>query len=114
MKKDFYLIIPFDETENQSVKDTSLFWPFRNFWTTVFANWVDITKIKTQIKNFTKMKKWLAWRINGVKTSLESIWIKVKEMEKNELIKFLTDYYNPNLESFTSIKSDIENYNLIK
>jgi hypothetical protein len=57
MKKEFYIILPFDETENSSVKDTSLFSPFRNFWTAVFANGVDIAKVKTQIKNFSKMKK---------------------------------------------------------
>lgn len=114
MKKEFYLIVPFDETENMSVKDTSLFSPFRNFWTAVFANGVDIAKVKSQIKNFSKMKKWLAWRVNGIKTSLENIWIKTKELDKNELIRFLTDYYNPNLDSFSSIKWDTDNYNLIK
>lgn len=114
MKKDFYIIIPFDESENKSVKDTSLFSPFRNFWTAVFANWVDIVKIKSQIRNFSKMKKWLAWRINGIKTGLENIWIKAKELDKNELIRFLSDYYNPNLDSFSSIKTDVNNYNLIK
>jgi hypothetical protein len=60
------------------------------------------------------MKKWLAWRVNSIKTWLENIWIKSKELDKNELIRFLTDYYNPNLDSFSSIKSDTDNYNLIK
>lgn len=113
MKKDFYIIVPFDEVENKSVKDTWLFAPFKNFFNSVFWNQSDIIKIRSQIRNFNKMKKGLAWRINWIRTSLENIWIKSKELDKNQLIKFLTDYYNPNLESFTSIKSDIENYNLV-
>lgn len=113
MKKDFYIIVPFDEVENKSVKDTWLLAPFKNFFNSVFWNQSDIIKIRSQIRNFNKMKKWLAWRINWIKTSLENIWIKSKEIDKNQLIKFLTDYYNPNLESFTSIKSDVENYNLV-
>jgi hypothetical protein len=32
MKKEFYIVIPFDQTENTSVKDTSILGPFKNFW----------------------------------------------------------------------------------
>jgi len=48
-----------------------------------------------------------------VKTSLESIGIHVTPLEKVELIRFLTDYYNPTLDTLTNIKGDIDNYNLI-
>ncbi len=111
MKKDFYMIIPFDYVENKSVKDNSFFWMFANFWNSI--NWKDdILKIRSQIRTFSNLKKWLASRINTVKTSLESIWIRAEELEKHELVKFLADYYNPTMENFVSVKSDIENYNL--
>jgi hypothetical protein len=42
--------------------------------------------------------------MNTVKTSLESIGIKTRELQKEELIKFLTDYYNPSLESHTTMQ----------
>ena len=113
MKKDFYIVIPYDEQENKSVKDASLLGPLKNFWEWVFNNSVDVLKIKSQIRNFIKMKKWLINRSNSVKTSLESIWIKTLELDKNELIKFLTDYYNPSLEAFTELKWEINEYNVI-
>jgi hypothetical protein len=36
MKKEFYIIIPFDQTENSSVKDSSIMGPFKSFWSNVF------------------------------------------------------------------------------
>ena len=112
MKKDFYIILPFDLDENKSVKDDSLLGPFKGFWKSVFGNGIDVLQIRSQIRNFWKMKKWLSSRTNGVKTSLENMWIRATELSKTELVKFLTDYYNPSLDSFVDIKSDIETYNL--
>lgn len=111
MKKDFYIIVPFDNLENKSVRDNSIMGMFTNFWNSI--NWKDdILKIRSQIKNFNALKKWLSSRVTTIKTSLENIWIKAEELNKTELIKFLTDYNNPTMENFLSIKSDIENYNL--
>ena len=52
MKKEFYVIIPFDNEENKSVKDDSMLGPFRGFWKSVFGNSVDVLKIKSQIRHF--------------------------------------------------------------
>ncbi len=113
MKKDFYIVVPFDEEENKSIKDDSFLWPIKNFWKSVFKNSIDVLKIKSQLRNYAKMKKWLLDRTNSIKIGLESIWIKSNVIEKWELIKFLTDYYNPNIESYNTIKMDTD-YNLIK
>lgn len=113
MKKDFYIIVPFDDEENKSIKDDWFLWPVKNFWNAVFKNSIDVLKIKSQLRNYTKMKKWLVDRSNSVKIGLESIWIKGNIIEKWELIKFLTDYYNPNIESYNTIQMDTD-YNLIK
>lgn len=111
MKKEFYIIIPFDNDWNKSVKDDSLLWVFTTFW-----KWInqssDLISLKSQLRNFTKLKKWLIWRFNWVKTWLENIWIRAEMMEKQELVNFLTDYYNPRLDSLASIWSNIENYNI--
>lgn len=112
MKKDFYIIIPYDDVDNLSVRDNSMFWPFKNFWKAV-NNSNDVLKIRNQIKNFTKVKKWLSERSNMIKTSLENIWIKAHSLDKNELVRFLTDYYNPNLNNYNSFKWDVDDYNLI-
>lgn len=112
MKKEFYLIIPYDEEEDKSVKDGSIVGLFKNFWSSINSG-NDMLKIKSQIRNFSKSKKWLIVRSNGIKTSLESIGIRATELDKAELVKFLTDYYNPSLNNYVAIKSDVGEYNLI-
>ena len=114
MKKEFYIIVPYDNFENISVRDTSLLAPFKQFWASMFKSWVDIAMLKSQIRQFSKTKKELNSRANNIKTGLENIWVKAEELNKNELVKFLIDYYNPRLDNFTEIKQDIDNYDLIK
>lgn len=110
MKKEFYIVLPFDEDENKSVKDNSITGVFKEFWQSInSAN--DVVKIRSQMRNFATMKKGLTERSNSIKTGLENMWIKANVLEKSELVKFLTDYYNPNLESLVGIQ-DISNYNL--
>jgi type IV secretory pathway VirB4 component len=36
MKKEFYIIIPYDSLENMSVRDTTMFGPFKQFWNSIF------------------------------------------------------------------------------
>jgi len=113
MKKDFYIVIPYDNDENRSVKDTSFFGVLKQFKETVFDSWVTTLKLKSQIRNFQKAKKWLASRSNGVKTGLENIWIRADVIEKNELIAFLTDYYNPSLNNFTPFKQGVDTMDFV-
>lgn len=113
MKKDFYIVIPFDNDENRSVKDTSLIWVIKQFKDTVFDSGVTPLKIRSQLKNFQKMKKWLLSRSNAVKTGLENIWIRSDVIEKNELIAFLTDYYNPSLNNFTPFKQWVDTMDFV-
>jgi len=112
MKKDFYIVVPFDKEEDQSVKATWIFWIFKNFWRAI-NNGDDITKVRQQIKDFSGMKKWLAWRSNTVKTSLESIWIRATELEKSELVNLMSEYYNPTLWNLRPMKWDVSEYNLV-
>jgi hypothetical protein len=112
MKKDFYIVVPFDKEEDQSVKSTGIFWIFKNFWRAI-NNGDDITKIRSQIRDFWSMKKWLSWRANTVKSSLESIWIRATELDKAELVKLMSEYYNPTLWDLRSMKSDVSEYNLV-
>lgn len=111
MKKDFYIVVPFDEIEWNSVKDTSFFASFKNFWQSI-NGWDELLNIKSQIRNFAKMKKWLHNRTNQVSTSLENIWIKATPLTKKELIKYLADYYNPNMDDASVVKGDLKKVNL--
>lgn len=112
MKKEFYIVVPFDKQEDQSVKQTWIFWVFKSFWRAM-SNSDDISKVRNQIKNFSSLKKWLIGRVNTVKSSLESIWIRTSELDKNELVKLMSEYYNPTLWNLRSMKSDISQYNLV-
>lgn len=56
MKKDFYIVVPYDNEENRSVKDSSIFGVFKSFWRAI-NNSDDITKIRGQIRSFTQVKK---------------------------------------------------------
>jgi hypothetical protein len=111
MKKEFYIVIPFDNNENNSVKDSSFFWVFSSFWKSVNQA-TDLLTLKNQLKTFTKLKKWLISRFNWVKTWLENIWIRAEALKKQELVAFLADYYNPRLDSLMPVSWKIENYNL--
>lgn len=111
MKKEFYIVIPFDTIENKSVKDTSLIGSFQNFFRSI-SGAQDLTNIKIQIKNFEKSKKWVSQRFNAVKTGLENIGVRVQPLDKQELVEHLTDYFNPRLDNFKSIKNDTDTYNL--
>lgn len=112
MKKEFYIILPFDENENKSVKDDSIAWVFTAFWQSINW-WADLLKIKSQIRNFGKLKKWLVARSHSIKTWLENIWLRAEILEKQELVWFLTDYYNPSLDSLIKMNNDSSEYNLI-
>jgi len=113
MKKDFYIIVPFDEVENESVRNTSFIAPLSDFWNSVFNNSVDVAKLRAQIQQFGKSKKGLFWRVNTVKTGLENMWIKANDLDKKELVKFLTDYYNPSMSGESLMKSDVSDYNVL-
>ena len=112
MKKEFYIILPYDENENKSVKDDSIMWVFNTFWQSI-NGWQDLLKIRTQIKNFSKYKKWLIARSNSIKTWLENVWLRADILDKQELVSFLTEYYNPSLDSLVKMNNNSSDYNLI-
>lgn len=112
MKKEFYIILPFDEDENKSVKDDNIIWVFKTFWHSINW-WQNLLKIRSQIKNFNKLQKGLAARSNSIKTWLENVWLKAEILNKQELISFLTEYYNPSLDSVVKMWKDSSQYNLI-
>lgn len=112
MKKEFYIILPFDETENKSVKDDSISWIFKSFWQSINW-WQDILKHRDQARNFTKIKKWLIARSWSIKTWLENVWLKAEQLNKQELIWFLTEYYNPSIDSLVKMWKWYTDYNII-
>lgn len=111
MKKDFYIIVPYDSDENKSVRQTWIVWIFKNFWSAITQE-ENISTIRDRRRRISTMKKENLDRLMTVKTSLEQIWIKSEEVWKDELIKYLMNYYNPKLNSETKIRDWINNMNL--
>lgn len=112
MRKEFYIVVPFDVKEDTSVKDNSILGPFKSFWASINSG-NDVIKIRAQIKDFSNMKKGLISRTNAVKTSLENIGIRATELSKMELVKLATDYYNPSLENYASLNMEKNDYNIL-
>jgi len=47
-----------------------------------------------------------------VKTSLEQIGIKSEEVQKDELIKLMINYYNPKVNTEVKVRDDISKINV--
>lgn len=111
MKKDFYIVVPYDFEQDKSVRDASFVWNFKKFWASI--NWEsNLIKTKAHLQMVDKLRKWLLWRVNWIKTSLESIWIKAKELDKKEAVELMFDHYNPSL-VWNDKLWDINSYDLV-
>lgn len=96
MKKEFYIVVPYDEEGESSVRDTGFVGIFRTFWSSI-TNEDSILDIRAKRRNYEKMRKSNSERVSTIKTSLESVGLKSHELGKDELIKLLYDYYNPKI-----------------
>lgn len=111
MKKEFYIIVPYDMENNESVRKTSFFWIFSSFWSALRqeenASDIRMNRIRTD-----KLKKQNYERVSTVKMSLEAIWLKASILEKEDLIKLVYNYYNPRIKTENNLKADTESLNL--
>lgn len=111
MKKDFYIVIPYDNDDNRSIRQTWIVWIFKNFWSAITQE-ENISTIRDRRRRISTMKKENLERLMTIKTSLEQIWIKSEELWKDELVKYLINYYNPKLKSEMKIRDWIDNMNI--
>jgi len=110
-KKEFYIIVPYDTEQNRSVKNTGFLSFFTDFWQSINQD-QKLWNVKDQLKNFSRYKKEVLKRVSVVQTWLENIWIRADPISKNELVTFLSDYYNPRLDSLNTMVWNIDSYNL--
>lgn len=111
MKKNFYIIVPYDTDEGKSVKETWVFWIFRSFWAAITQEQT-VSKIRESRAKVEKLKKWNSERLHTIKSNLESIWLKAEEVKKDDLIKLMINYYNPKINSEIKTKDEITNLNM--
>ena len=111
MKKEFYIIVPFDIENNESVRKTDIFGIFRSFWNALSQE-ESIADIRANRVRAERLRKGNFERLSTVKMSLESIGLKADEVKKEELIKLIYNYYNPRLRTENVLKSDTDHLNL--
>ena len=84
---------------------------FTDFWQSINQD-QKLWNVKDQLKNFSRYKKEVLKRVSVVQTWLENICIRADPISKNELVTFLSDYYNPRLDSLNTMVWNIDSYNL--
>lgn len=103
MRKEFYIIVPFDYEQNASVKRTGIQWLFENFWAAI-TNEESISSIRSTHQRIDKLKKGNMERVSQIKTALEAVGLRSHEIAKDDLVKYLLSYYNPRMGGDLSIK----------
>ncbi len=111
MKKEFYIIVPYDLENNESVRKTDIFGVFRSFWSALSQE-ESVADIRANRIRVSRLKKWNYERLGTVKMSLEAIGLKADELDKTELVKLIYNYYNPRVKNEMLLKADVENLDL--
>lgn len=111
MKKEFYIVVPYDLENNESVRKTDIFGVFRSFWSALSQE-ESVADIRANRIRVARLKKWNYERLGTVKMSLEAIGLKADELDKSELVKLIYNYYNPRVKNEMLLKADVENLDL--
>ncbi len=70
MKKDFYIVVPFDQDAERSVRDTGMFGLFRSFWSAITSE-ETVLSIRAKRRNFESLRKGNSERAATIKNALE-------------------------------------------
>jgi len=111
MKKDFYIVIPYDGVAVDSVRKEWIVGVFQNFWAAITQE-ESIGSIRDKRSRADNLKKENYERLLTIKWALESIGIKSEEVKKDDLIKLLIAYYNPKVNTDIAIREDISKFNV--
>lgn len=111
MKKEFYIVVPFDLENNESVRKTDVFGVFKSFWSSLSQE-ESVADIRSNRIRVNRLKKWNYERLSTVKMTLESIGLKADEVDKWELVKLIYNYYNPRVKNEMLLKADVDTIDL--
>ena len=111
MKKEFYIVVPYDLENNESVRKTDVFGVFKSFWSALSQE-ESVADIRSNRVRMARLKKWNYERLSQVKMSLEAIGLKADEVDKTDLVKLIYNYYNPRVKNELLLKWDVENMDL--
>ena len=70
MKKDFYIVIPYDADDDKSVRDIGIVGIFRSFWSSISSE-ETLSSIRDKRRRAESLKKANFERLSTIKSSLE-------------------------------------------
>ena len=111
MKKEFYIVVPYDFENNESVRKTDIIGVFKSFWSALSQE-ESIADIRANRVRVARLKKWNYERLSTVKMSLEAIGLKADELNKTEIVKLIYNYYNPRIKNEMLLKWNADTMNL--
>lgn len=111
MKKEFYVVIPHDEIDNQSVAPKGMFQIVKSFFAGV-SQTVLYEEVRQRLARVDYMKKRCQEKANMVKSSLEFVGLKSEILNKDQLIELMISYYDPKVNSVAKVLDKESHYNL--
>ncbi len=112
MKKDFFIVIPFDQENNESVRKTDFFGIFKTFWSALNQD-ENVSDIRLNRQRIDLLRKGNFERLSIIKTSLDAIGLRSEEVKKDDLIKLIYSYYNPRVHTESAtLKTEVDGMNI--
>lgn len=112
MKKEFYVIIPHDETDNQSVTPRGMFQVVKSFFSGV-SQTVTADQIRHNIARVDYMKKKCQEKATTIQSSLQFVGLQSKVLDKDQLIELMISYYDPKVNSVAKVLDNNAHYDLV-
>jgi len=112
MKKEFYIIIPHDETDNQSVSPKGMFQIVKSFFAGV-SQTVTYEQIRHNMARVGYMQKKCQEKATTVQSSLQFVGLQSHILTKDQLIELMISYYDPKVNSVTKVLDSEVHYDLV-
>lgn len=111
MKKEFYIIIPHDEENNESVSSKWMFQIVKSFFSGVSQS-VSIEDMRKNVARSVYLKKRLMEKTSMIKGSLEFVWLRSNVLTKDQLIELMISYYDPKVNSVSKVLDSDVHYDI--
>ncbi len=112
MKKEFYVIIPHDEVDNQSVAPRGMFQIVKSFFAGV-SQTVTYAEARQNLARVAYLRKRLTEKASMVKGSLEFVGLRSEVLTKDQLIELMISYYDPKVNSVAKVLDKEAHYDIV-
>ena len=111
MKKEFYIVVPYDQDGDSSVRETGMVGLFRSFWSSITSE-ESVASIRSNHRRTDELRKGNAERLATIKGTLESVGLRSEEVDKDGLVRLLYDYYNPRVNGEQKLRESVDKMGL--